>query len=386
MHTGENMKTLEKLFLFFVIGIFLVGIVYAGGLFGNNQKEDSNSEDSGGASVNYDASANSGGDSKGQSADYDASKNTGGDKKELFGQTPEEIKVDLDKIEWKVNPPVWHSAEDIKIKVGEGYYSLQEAIDKKLISLPRGEIASGVLYEFAIPQNIQWYNNFCSGGNSEEGKYIELKNSFNVNNQFIREGEIYDFTCETSDGDESYNARIELKKDYQVLFVVEKPKRVDNDFFTNANKYGENEKFAYLVSYENGNMKFRISRPGSCGTNLDSVTDNSNCDSSSGGLGGIGNILRGTCKLPNCPIGHYNSCTGIYCYCDSITYPNCVGPLHRDYQPPFSECDGEDVNIATTECSQNQCPLYTVKGGVFTFFKDFDVYNWDGLKCEIRAV
>ncbi|MEK6874087.1 MAG: hypothetical protein AABW91_04530 [Nanoarchaeota archaeon] len=384
-----------------------------GGLFGGgNQGSDEDTSSSGSASVPDSASVPAS-----QENDF-----------ETYG-------IDLDSLEWDVDPPVWHSADEIKIKADNGnYYSLQEALDYGLITLPIGEIPQGVLIDFNLPGGSpEWYNKVCPSGYGKNKKeqYADYLGEFTITNPFIYEGGVYDFSCTIGDKPGTVTSRVQLSENYTIIITTQEPKisKIQAIMGNKEVESGE-DKYSYLVSLEGNKLRFRITRPSSCrntkisGFNIPLCIPQKTSGSSSGlsgfggmfgisdetnqeiqieelqfgaGVTGSGYCLSGS-GCNNFPISEIGGCTGAYCNCrlgrggcySSIgqipVSPSSVAFNQRPQsKPDCSSMPSANVNLPTKKCVDDQCPIYTVKSGIFGGFKQKEIYKWGEIKCDIRA-
>lgn len=335
--------------------------------------------------------------------------------------------IDLDSLEWDVDPPVWHSADEIKIRANDGnYYSLQEALDHGLIKLPTGKIPQGILIDFSLPKGSpEWYDKVCPVvyGRNKKEQYADYSGEFVITNPFIYKEGVYDFSCTIGNKSGTVTSRVQLSENYTVLFTTKEP-RIEKIVAVFGDEKIENgvDKYSYLVALEGNKLKFRITRPSSCRNNLISSINIPLCSSSQ--LGQDESIISPS-LLPNNPIFGIKSdssgedlafeklsnnvcdstdpscwgspqrggCTGPVCSCKIGVTPGCH---EQEIELPendastleryWLDCSNQiPINLPEQSCSNDQCPIYTVKSGIFGGFKEKEVYNWQELKCNVRA-
>jgi len=330
--------------------------------------------------------------------------------------------VELGSLEWDADPPVWHSADEIKIRADDGnYYSLQEALDHGLIRLPIGKIPNGVLLEFTLPQGSpEWYDRVCpsSYGKNKQDQYAEYAGEFTITNPLIYDGGVYDFSCSVGDKPGTVVTKVLLNESYNVIVSVKEPRieRIANVLGEKEIENGE-DMYSYLVSLENNKLKFRITRPSSCRNNRITNLQIPLCIPSGGTIAGLFSSTNinndeiifeplatsgtgycssgGSCNsLPTSEVG---GCTGSVCSC-RVGRSGCYSS--RDQIPglqPQNQASGGsglncnilppiEISLPEKSCRNDQCPIYTVRSGILGGFEEKEIYKWQELKCSVKAV
>jgi len=390
------MKKINNLNLsILAIGIVLIvglSLVSAGNLFGGNRDNQALNDGTGNGGF---LSNIFGGNSNNE--------NTNGDNSApaLQEYNFESYGVDLDSLEWDVNPPVWHSADEIKIKVDDGnYYSLQEALDHGLIRLPAGNIPEGVLLDFTLPKGgPEWYDKVCPSGygRNKQDQYADYTGEFTITNPFIYEGGVYDFSCSVGDKPGTVVTKVLLNESYNVIVSVKEP-RIERIAKVLGEKEIENGKdtYSYLVALEGNKLKFRITRPSSCrNVLLDSIN-----------VCAIKNILgKFTDKKAELLTPGYSdqpiaqstgtSCGDGTCSGNERNMGTCIkdcgGSSTRtgtanSKNTNSKECKIETIDLPNKICKNDQCPVYTVRSGILGGFKEKEIYKWQELKCSVKVV
>ncbi|GEM_PF-6713470 len=414
---GKMNKLRLNIFVILIVFVIGVSLVSAGNLFGGNRDNRILNDGTGnggflsnilGGNSNNENENNSGNVPTFQEYDFEASG------------------VDLDSLEWDVDPPVWHSADEIKIKADDGnYYSLQEALDHGLIKLPIGKVPQGILINFSLPQGSpEWYDSVCPAGygRNKKDQYADYVDEFTVTNPFIYEGGVYDFSCSVGDKPAVVTRKVQLSENYTIIVTTKEPRVARIGLGGREVSNGE-DKYSYLVSLEGNKLKFRVARPSSCVNNLIDSINVPICTGILSNLnnGASGNLLNnyrraltpgagvliaddnkdnefemlgvpnsgegtGTCGDGTCSGAEWSM--GSCCKdCSEYTAScNTGNPVTTSGNPKPIMCFGAlSINLPEQICLNDQCPVYTVRSGILGGFKEKEIYNWQELKCSIRA-
>ena len=413
---GKMNKLRLNIFVILIVFVIGVSLVSAGNLFGGNRNN----------GLLNDGTSNGGFLSNILGGNNNNNGNTSDNNIPTFQEYDFEASgVDLDSLEWDVDPPVWHSADEIKIKADDGnYYSLQEALDYGLIKLPIGKVPQGVLINFSLPQGSpEWYDSVCPAGygRNKKDQYADYVGEFTITNPFVYEGGVYDFSCSIGDKPAVVTRKVQLSENYTVIVTVKEPK-VERIGLGSSEVTNGEDKYSYLIALEENKLKFRVTRPSSCRNNLITNLDIPICLSiGSGGIGiagltpgGISSSTNdeivfeplgvsgtgycssgGSCNgLPTSEVG---GCTGSVCGC-SLGRAGCYSSINQIPGLPQpdqgSSNDGGlncnllpsiNINLPEQTCQNDQCPVYTVTSGILGGFKEKEIYNWQKLKCSVRA-
>ncbi len=272
--------------------------------------------------------------------------------------------------------PVWHDANDIRIKINNVYYDLQTAIDNNLTGggASTTVVTSGVLQTFNVPAgSAEDYekrcyscpsNNIiteqiterelgcctgitgparhsCFGGSVvpvDKNKLAQYNQSITLNSGVIIEsGKYYEFSClyggETTP---SINI-IQLNETEQVIARNSEPHFIRDAYLPWVNdEYSGTDNFAFYAYSLNGSMTIRVK-----------------------------NVEQ----------------------CQSVSSGERICTAWRDRTETAYAYDRECLGYAnaprTTQCTASTaCPVYSVsRGGI----SSYDYYAWKGLRCTIRV-